>query len=260
MSSLPETLKSILSSASISNEIGTAFMSLASTIEQLRAKTNETAKEVELVRKLARTCWLMVFNMPLQFGVGKGQSLQNLLEKLGYGKPLFDHDRDLLASDMVYVNRNGSTCNMAFFVAQRHHDYLLSAPFQKKILQYNKELERGSWVSFGRVLTPTERADFEMAQALKRLLISKMKAKKLEDPSYSVLFVLVDKSTLRLRIDKTYFTLEEASLRYGINVDEIIAEKTRYHEANPVIAEKRKGNKRKGENNSVAPSSKIQKL
>ncbi|RCN39192.1 hypothetical protein ANCCAN_14886 [Ancylostoma caninum] len=102
MSSLPETLRSILSSASISNEIRTGFVSLASTIEQLRAKTNETAKEVE-----------MVFNMPLQFGVGKGQSLENLLEKPGYGKLLFDHDRDLLASRMIYVNRNGSTCNMA---------------------------------------------------------------------------------------------------------------------------------------------------
>ncbi|EYB97088.1 hypothetical protein Y032_0143g2378 [Ancylostoma ceylanicum] len=88
MSSVAEALRSVLSSASTSTEVGTAFMSLASTIDQ-------------------------VFNLPLPFGVGKGQALQNLLEKLGYGKPLFDHDRDLLASDMIFVNRNGSTCNLS---------------------------------------------------------------------------------------------------------------------------------------------------
>ncbi|EYB87352.1 hypothetical protein Y032_0265g677 [Ancylostoma ceylanicum] len=61
------------------------------------------------------------------------------------------------------------------------------------------------WISVGRVLTPTERSDYEMACALKRLIITKMNNLKKADANYQVLFVLVDKRTLRLRIDKQVF-------------------------------------------------------
>ncbi|EYC15101.1 hypothetical protein Y032_0038g3631 [Ancylostoma ceylanicum] len=91
-----------------------------------------------------------------------------------------------------------------------------------------------------------------MAQALKRLLIAKMRAKKLEDPTYAVLFVLVDKTTLRIRVDKTYYTIEEASIRFGISVDEILSEKARYHALVTTNSEKRKSNKRKGDMNEVS--------
>ncbi|RCN52506.1 hypothetical protein ANCCAN_01204 [Ancylostoma caninum] len=55
-----------------------------------------------------------------------------------------------------------------------------------------------------------------------------MRDLKKADPNYQILFVVVDKKTLRLRVDKQYLTLEEASLRYGIENDEIVSEKKRF--------------------------------
>lgn len=57
-----------------------------------------------------------------------------------------------------------------------------------------------------RVLTTNERADYETVCALKRLIISKMHDAKKADPTYRILFVLVDKKTLRLQIDKQVLT------------------------------------------------------
>ncbi|KAL6735392.1 hypothetical protein Aduo_005838 [Ancylostoma duodenale] len=120
--------------------------------------------------------------------------------------------------------------------------------------------QRGQWVSFGRVLTPTERGDFEIAQELKRLLIAKINSKKLQDPAHIVHFVLVDKAPLRIRIDKTYYSVEEEALRYGISTEEITAEKARYHEMITSTTEKRKTNKRKAEVTNIAPSTKLRKV
>ncbi|RCN45389.1 hypothetical protein ANCCAN_08610 [Ancylostoma caninum] len=86
----------------------------------------------------------MVINLPLPYGVPKGQALQQLFTRLGYPKPLFDSERELLATDILFVNRNGLLCNMSFFVAQRHYDYLMSAPFQKKIIEYNQSIAEGN--------------------------------------------------------------------------------------------------------------------
>ncbi|RCN26888.1 hypothetical protein ANCCAN_27384 [Ancylostoma caninum] len=186
---------------------------MGTVIEQLHNKQEETKKELETVRRMARTGWLLVFNLPIPFGVSKGNALQSLMEKLGYGKPLFDCDRDLLATDMMYVNKNGLLCNMSFFVCQRHYDYIMSAPFQKKVMQMNKELERGRWISFGRVLSPSERSDFEIAQALKRLIIAKMQEQRRSDPNFQ------------------YFTVDEASTRFGLTTDDILKERNKYRES-----------------------------
>ena len=51
--------------------------------------------------------------MPLPTGISKGQALQLLLNKLEYSKPLFDSERDLLATDLLYVNKDGLLCNMS---------------------------------------------------------------------------------------------------------------------------------------------------
>ncbi|KAL6741570.1 hypothetical protein Aduo_014809 [Ancylostoma duodenale] len=144
-------LRTILNSDSnISNEMSTALMSLGSAIDQIKNKQVEATKEPELVRRMARTNWLMlwVINLPLPYGVPKGQALQQLFTRLRYPKPLFDSDRDLLATDILYVNRNGLLCNMSFFVAQRHYDYLTSAPFQKKIIEYNQTIAKGNVAIF----------------------------------------------------------------------------------------------------------------
>ncbi|RCN31959.1 hypothetical protein ANCCAN_22249 [Ancylostoma caninum] len=107
-------LRTILNSDSnISNEMSTALMSLGSAIDQIKNKQMEATKELELVRRMARTNWLMVINLPLPYGVPKGQALQQLFTRLGYSKPLFDSERDLLATDILFVNRNGLQCNMS---------------------------------------------------------------------------------------------------------------------------------------------------
>ncbi|VDK83494.1 unnamed protein product [Cylicostephanus goldi] len=144
VNSVAATLRSILPpNGNISNELSTALMSLGSSIDQIRNKQDSMAKDIELVRKLARSNWLLIINLPLPFGVSKIQAVQNLFSSLGYTKPLFDADRDLLATDLIYVNKNGLLCNMSIFVAQRHYDYVMSAPFQKAIMDHNRSLGRG---------------------------------------------------------------------------------------------------------------------
>ncbi|RCN26033.1 hypothetical protein ANCCAN_28247 [Ancylostoma caninum] len=259
-SNVAATLRSILTTDNnLSSELSTALISLGSVIDQIQTKQQEAVKELELVRRMSRTNWLMVINMPLPFGVSKGQALQQLFSKLGYMKPLFDSERDLLATDILFVNRSGQHCNMSFFVAQRHYDHLMSATFQKKILDYNQNLPKDQKLALGRVLTPNERADYEMACALKRLIISKMHDAKKADPSYQVLFVLVDKKTLRLRIDKQYLTLEEASLRYGIGAEELVAEKKRYADSVKPTLNKKGRAKRPG-SSDMGPDSKNPRL
>ncbi|CAJ0600011.1 unnamed protein product [Cylicocyclus nassatus] len=250
---LAATMRSILDGDhQLSAELSTALVSLGSAVNQLRIQQDATVKELELVRRMCRTSWLLVINLPLPFGQSKSQSLQLLFEKIGYSKPLFDAERDLIAADILYVNKNGS-CNMAFFVPQRHHDYLMSADFQRKIVAYNQKIARESWVTVGRVLTPKERQDYEMACSLKRLIIAQMMEKRRADPKYNVQFILVDKRTLRLRIDKQYFTLEEASAKFSIPVEAITEEK------NKRITDLHKGNKKRQASSMEGPSSKISK-
>ncbi|CAJ0602133.1 unnamed protein product [Cylicocyclus nassatus] len=135
---LAATMRSILDGDhQLSAELSTALVSLGSAVNQLRIQQDATVKELELVRRMCRTSWLLVINLPLPFGQSKSQSLQLLFEKIGYSKPLFDSERDLIAADILYVNKNGS-CNMA-----RHHDYLMSADFQRKIVAYNQKIARG---------------------------------------------------------------------------------------------------------------------
>ncbi|RCN36667.1 hypothetical protein ANCCAN_17449, partial [Ancylostoma caninum] len=196
-----------------------------------------------------------VINLPSPYGVPKGQALQQLFTRLGYPKPLFDSERDLLATDILFVNRNGLLCNMSFFVAQRHYDYLM---FQKKIIEYNQTIAKDQKLAIGRVLTPTEREDYEMACALKRLIIAKMRELKKADPNYQILFVVVDKKTLRLRVDKQYLTLEEAALRYGIGSDEIVSEKKRF--ADTARPTNRKGRAKRPGTSDVGPESKNPRL
>ncbi|EYC38453.1 hypothetical protein Y032_0715g1770 [Ancylostoma ceylanicum] len=142
-SNVASALRSILTTDNnLSSELSTALISLGLAIDQIQTKQQETLKELELVRRMSRTNWLMVINMPLRFGVSKGQALQQLFTKLDYMKPLFDSDRDLLANDTLLVNKNGQHCNMSFFVAQRHYNHLMSATFQKRIIEYNQNLPK----------------------------------------------------------------------------------------------------------------------
>ncbi|EYC04319.1 hypothetical protein Y032_0088g2139 [Ancylostoma ceylanicum] len=77
--------------------------------------------------------------MPLSFGVGKSQALQNLLRKLGYGMPFFDRDRDLPATDMIYVNRgSGSTCYIANDYAG--HPFVVDAHLNIATIMFQFEL------------------------------------------------------------------------------------------------------------------------
>ncbi|EYC46108.1 hypothetical protein Y032_0407g906 [Ancylostoma ceylanicum] len=148
-----------------------------------------------------------------------------------------------------------------FFVAQRHYDYIMSALFQKPLTELNKTLPKDQWISVGRVLTPTERSDYEMACALKRLIITKMNNLKKADANYQVLFVLVDKRTLRLRIDKQYYTLEEASVRYGINAEEIVKEKQRFLQTSKPVLDRKNNNKSKRQASSGdGPDSKMPRI
>ncbi|CAJ0591325.1 unnamed protein product [Cylicocyclus nassatus] len=141
---LAATMRSILDGDhNLSTELTTALVSLGSAVDQIKTQQENSAKELELIRKMTRTNWLLVINLPLPFGQSKRQSLQLLFEKIGYSKPPFDSERDLIAADILYVSRNGS-CNMAFFVPQRHYDFLMSAEFQRKIVAYNQKVSRGS--------------------------------------------------------------------------------------------------------------------
>ncbi|EYC34792.1 hypothetical protein Y032_1437g3875 [Ancylostoma ceylanicum] len=81
------------------------------------------------------------------------------------------------------------------------------------------------------------------------------------DANYQVLFVLVDKRTLRLRIDKQYYTLEEASVRYGINAEEIVKEKQRFLQTSKPVLDRKNNNKSKRQASSGdGPDSKMPRI
>ncbi|CAJ0599999.1 unnamed protein product [Cylicocyclus nassatus] len=113
-------VRNILGDSNLNSELSTALVSLASALDQLKKQQiqmkdqqDASTKELELVRRMSRTNWLLVINLPLPFGLSKGQALQRLFDNLNYSKPLFDSERDLLAAEILYVNKNGATCNMA---------------------------------------------------------------------------------------------------------------------------------------------------
>ncbi|VDK52181.1 unnamed protein product [Cylicostephanus goldi] len=126
----------------------------------------------------------------------------------------------------MHMNKNG-LCNISIFLAERHYTHVMSAPFQRAVMAYNRTLTRDHWIVVGRVLTPSERVDYDNACALKRLIVSKMNRMRASDPKYHVSFILVDKKTIRLRIDKDYLTLDDAAVKYGISTEEITAERNR---------------------------------
>ncbi|CAJ0595383.1 unnamed protein product [Cylicocyclus nassatus] len=190
--------------------------------------------------------------------MSKGNAVQQLFEKLAYGKPVFDSDRDISATDMMYVNKTGGTCNLSIFLAQRHFDHVMSAVFQKQIITLNKKMLVDQKITIGRVLTPTERCDYETSCACKRLIIKKMLEKKKVDSTSPVFFVLVDKRKLCLRIDKEYITVGDASVRFGISLDEIEEEK-RKHSSTAKARPDRGANKRLA-GAAVGPDSEAAKL
>ena len=60
-STVANTLRSILIPGSgLSNELSTALISLGTAVDQLQKRQDASDKELELVRKMARTNWLMV--------------------------------------------------------------------------------------------------------------------------------------------------------------------------------------------------------
>ncbi|CAJ0605710.1 unnamed protein product [Cylicocyclus nassatus] len=139
--------------SNISSELSLAMASLASAVDRLKNQQNRlkeqhdaTTKELDLVRRMSRTNWLLVVNLPRPFGVSKGQALQLLFDNLSYAKPLFDAERDLLAAEILCVNRNGASCNMAFFVAQRHYDHIMGAEFQKTLVASKQKVPRGTLI------------------------------------------------------------------------------------------------------------------
>ncbi|CAJ0597867.1 unnamed protein product [Cylicocyclus nassatus] len=144
-------VRNILSEDSnISFELSLAMASLASAVDQLKKQQNQlkeqhdaSTKELELVRRMSRTNWLLFINPPLPYH-SKRQALQLLFDNLSYAKPLFNAERDLLAGEILYVNRNGASCNMAFFVAQRHYDHIMGAEFQKRLVASNQKVPRGT--------------------------------------------------------------------------------------------------------------------
>ncbi|RCN52022.1 hypothetical protein ANCCAN_01810 [Ancylostoma caninum] len=98
-----------------------------------------------------------------------------------------------------------------------------------------------------------------MACSLKRLIIRKMQEKKRSDPNYQILFVLVDKKTLRLRIDKQYYSLEDASLRYGITSEEVTSELKRYGDTTKAALDKKSRTKRPGSSGN-GPDNKVPRI
>lgn len=60
-STVANTLRSILlPDSGLSSELTTAIISLGTAVDQIQKKQEATDKELELVRKMARTNWLMV--------------------------------------------------------------------------------------------------------------------------------------------------------------------------------------------------------
>ncbi|CAJ0606686.1 unnamed protein product [Cylicocyclus nassatus] len=242
VNSMANTLRSILAPGNnLSSELSTALISIGTSIDHMRTKQDALSKELELVRKLSRSNWLLIINLPLPFGVTKIQAVQNLFSELGFCKPLFDADRDLIATDLVYVNRSGLLANMSIFIPQRHYDHVLSAAFQKSIMEHNKKLPKEQWVAVGRVLTPREREDYETCCSLKRLILAKLRHEKLGNPKLHVPFIIVDKRSLRLRIDKEMVLLDEAAAKYGISTDSISDDRARHARPPAIDSRKRPG-------------------
>ncbi|VDK73812.1 unnamed protein product [Cylicostephanus goldi] len=115
------------------------------------------------------------------------------------------------------------------------------------------------WITVGRVLTPEERKSYDTACALKRLIVAHMTMKKRQDPKFTAQFVLVDKRTLRLRIDKQYYTLEDASARFSISSEAIAAE-VQKHQASSGANERNKSKRQADADGTEGPSNKMQKL
>ncbi|EYC03323.1 hypothetical protein Y032_0094g2691 [Ancylostoma ceylanicum] len=116
-------------------------------LSTLKSQFSFLKKEVEITRKLSRTNWLIIFNMPLLFGMSKANALQQVMERCGYGKPVFNADRDLVSTELMFMNKTSNTCNMSFYTMQRHHDHLFGVVFQKKVMELNQGLPRASTCS-----------------------------------------------------------------------------------------------------------------
>ncbi|EYC03325.1 hypothetical protein Y032_0094g2691 [Ancylostoma ceylanicum] len=82
-------------------------------LSTLKSQFSFLKKEVEITRKLSRTNWLIIFNMPLLFGMSKANALQQVMERCGYGKPVFNADRDLVSTELMFMNKTSNTCNMS---------------------------------------------------------------------------------------------------------------------------------------------------
>ncbi|EYC23344.1 hypothetical protein Y032_0015g2603 [Ancylostoma ceylanicum] len=213
-------------SSSISKQFTASLPTTGTVDEKLKP---EMAKELETVPGAAK-----YLEHP-----GRSQALQNILSTLGYAPPLFDAARDVLATDMLYTNKGGNLCNMAFSVCQRHYDHLMGAQLQKAIVDYNKYNNKDQRLSIGRVLSDRERSDYETARALKRLIVSAIKEKHIENTKNPVPVVIVDKPNLRLRIGKTLYTLDNAAIKYGISADSIARERSHYQRNREQFSRKR---------------------
>ncbi|EPB71416.1 hypothetical protein ANCCEY_09499 [Ancylostoma ceylanicum] len=64
--------------------------------------------------------------------------------QLNLTKTMFMRNGWVLDAPFSLNGTNISDCSSYFFVAQRHYDHILFAPFQKKILAHNKGLDRGN--------------------------------------------------------------------------------------------------------------------
>ncbi|KAL6726204.1 hypothetical protein Aduo_008199 [Ancylostoma duodenale] len=228
MSCLIKDIRVVTTGSSSTSEEVTASLPTTVTVdEKHKAEHDVLTKELEAVI-MAQTNWLMILNMPFQNETSRYQALQNILNTLGYAPPLFDATRDVLATDMLYTNKGGNLCNMAFSVCQRHYDHLMGAQLQKAIANYNKYNDRNQRLSIGRVLSNHERRDYRTAQALKRLIIRAMQEQHIENTNGPVPVDIVDKPNLGLRIGKTLYTLDKAAIKYGISADRIARERSRY--------------------------------
>ncbi|KAL6723336.1 hypothetical protein Aduo_018351 [Ancylostoma duodenale] len=105
-----------------------ALLINGSVVESIKAEQDALTKEIETVRRMTRTNWLMIFNMPLPYETFKAQALQNVLAGLANGP--------------------NKTMHLQFFVCQRHHDYMTSAPLRKAMITHNKSTSKGETTYF----------------------------------------------------------------------------------------------------------------
>ncbi|RCN31692.1 hypothetical protein ANCCAN_22522 [Ancylostoma caninum] len=80
-------------------------------LSTLKSQFSCLKKEIEITRKLSRTNWLIIFNMPLPFRMSKANALQQVMERCGYGKP--EVDRDLVSTELIFMNKTSNTFNMS---------------------------------------------------------------------------------------------------------------------------------------------------